>query len=204
MVDKTMKQKDLEIILTNLLNFSEPKVFLEQYQIPPRLAATITWRAYQLGDIEDKIVADFCCGTGLFAIAAKILGAKEVYGIEIDKDALELAKQNSESIDTEINFIQEDVREIQMKFDTILMNSPFGIRGEIKDKEFLIAALQKSNVCYSLHLHQENNIQFLTQLVKKNGKEVKEVIKAEFEIPKMYRFHKKRYHVIQVAILRSS
>ena len=198
-----MKQKDLEIILTNLLNFSDPKIFLEQYQIPPRLAAMITWRAYQLGDIENKIVADFCCGTGLFAIAAKILGAKEVYGIEIDEDALELAKQNSKSVDAEINFIQGDVRDIQMKFDTILMNSPFGIRGEIKDKEFLIAALQRSNVCYSLHLHQEYNIQFLTQLVKKSGKDVKEVIKAEFEIPKMYRFHKKRYHIIQVAILRS-
>ncbi len=198
-----MKQKDLEIILTNLLNFSEPKIFLEQYQIPPRLAAMITWRAYQLGDIENKKVADFCCGTGLFAIAAKILGAKEVYGIEIDEDALELAKQNSKSVDAKINFIQGDVREIQMEFDTILMNSPFGIRGEIKDKEFLIAALQRSNVCYSLHLHQENNIRFLTQLVKKNGKDVKEIIKAEFEIPKMYRFHRKRYHVIQVAILRS-
>ncbi|MFW9852339.1 MAG: METTL5 family protein [Candidatus Thorarchaeota archaeon] len=198
-----MKQKDLEIILTNLLNFSEPKLFLEQYQIPPRLAAMITWRAYQLGDIENKIVADFCCGTGLFAIAAKILGAKEVYGVEVDEDALELAKQNSKSVDAKINFILGDVREIQMKFDTILMNSPFGIRGEIKDKEFLIAALQKSNVCYSLHLHQENNIQFLSQLVKKNGKDVKEVIKAEFEIPKMYRFHKKRYHIIHVAILRS-
>lgn len=203
MVDKIMKQKDLEIILTNLLNFSEPKLFLEQYQIPPRLAAMITWRAYQLGDIENKIVADFCCGTGLFAIAAKILGAKEVYGVEVDEDALELAKQNSKSVDAKINFILGDVREIQMKFDTILMNSPFGIRGEIKDKEFLIAALQKSNVCYSLHLHQENNIQFLSQLVKKNGKDVKEVIKAEFEIPKMYRFHKKRYHIIHVAILRS-
>jgi putative methylase len=198
-----MKQKDLEIILTNLLNFKEPKIFLEQYQIPPRLAAMITWRAYQLGDIENKIVADFCCGTGLLAIAAKILGAKEVYGIEIDEDALELAKQNSKSADAKINFIQGDVREIQMDFDTILMNSPFGIRGETRDKEFLITALQRSNVCYSLHLYQENNIQFLTQLVKKNGREVKEVIKAEFEIPKMYRFHKKRYHIIQVAILRS-
>lgn len=199
-----MKQKDLEIILTNLLNFNEPKIFLEQYQIPPRLAAMITWRAYQLGDIENKLVADFCCGTGLFAIAAKILGAKEVYGVEIDEDALNLAKQNSKNVDAKINFIQGDVREIQMKFDTILMNSPFGIRGEVRDKEFLIAGLKKSNVCYSLHLHQEGNIRFLTQLVKKHGKDVKEVIKAEFEIPKMYRFHKKRYHVIQVAILRSS
>mgnify|MGYP006959932341 CR=1 FL=1 len=33
-------------------------------------------------------------------------------------------------------------------------------------------------------------------------KTVDEIIKAEFEIPKIYHFHKKRYHIIEVAILR--
>ncbi|MCK5303709.1 MAG: DNA methylase, partial [Candidatus Heimdallarchaeota archaeon] len=66
-----MKQKDLEIQLTQFKNFKEPKIQLEQYQTPPRLVAMITWRALQLGDIKDKVVADFCSGTGLFAIAAK-------------------------------------------------------------------------------------------------------------------------------------
>jgi len=72
-----MRQKDLEILLSQFQKFEKPKIHLEQYQTPPRLVAMVTWRAFQLGDIKNKSVADFCCGTGLFAIAAKILGAKK-------------------------------------------------------------------------------------------------------------------------------
>lgn len=197
-----MKQKDLEIQLTQFKNFKEPKIQLEQYQTPPRLVAMITWRAFQLGDIKDKVVADFCSGTGLFAIAAKILGAKKVYAIEIDPEALKVAKENVENTGLEIEFIEKDVREISMTFDTVLMNSPFGVKGTVKDQEFLRAALSASKVSYSLHLFQEKNVEFLRKFVLKNNKIIDETIKAEFEIPKIYRFHKKRYHVIEVAILR--
>lgn len=197
-----MKQKDLEIQLTQFKNFKEPKIQLEQYQTPPRLVAMITWRALQLGDIKDKVVADFCSGTGLFAIAAKILGAKKVYAIEIDPEALKVAKENVENTGLEIEFVEKDVREISMNFDTVLMNSPFGVKGTVKDQEFLRAALSVSKVSYSLHLFQEKNVEFLRKLVLKNNKIIDEMIKAEFEIPKIYRFHKKRYHVIEVAILR--
>ncbi|MCK4896032.1 MAG: methyltransferase [Candidatus Heimdallarchaeota archaeon] len=197
-----MKQKDLEIQLTQFKNFKEPKIQLEQYQTPPRLVAMITWRALQLGDIKDKVVADFCSGTGLFAIAAKILGAKKVYAIEIDPEALKVAKENVENTGLEIEFIEKDVREISMNFDTVLMNSPFGVKGTVKDQEFLRVALSVSKVSYSLHLFQEKNVEFLRKFVLKNDKIIDETIKAEFEIPKIYRFHKKRYHVIEVAILR--
>lgn len=197
-----MKQKDLEIQLTQFKNFRVPKIHLEQYQTPPRLVAMITWRAFQLGDIKDKVVADFCSGTGLFAIAAKILGAKKVYAVEIDSAALKIAKENVESTDLEIEFIEKDVRKINMNFDTVLMNSPFGVKGAIKDQEFLRAALSCSKFSYSLHLYQEKNVEFLKNFVLKNNKTVDEIIKAEFEIPNIYHFHKKRYHVIEVAILR--
>ena len=197
-----MKQKNLEIQLTQFKNFKEPKIQLEQYQTPPRLVAMITWRALQLGDIKDKVVADFCSGTGLFAIAAKILGAKKVYAIEIDPEALKVAKENVEKTGLEIEFIKKDAREISMNFDTVLMNSPFGVKGTVKDQQFLRAALSVSKVSYSLHLFQEKNVEFLRKFVLKNNKIIDEMIKAEFEIPKIYRFHKKRYHVIEVAILR--
>ena len=197
-----MKQKDLEIQLTQFKNFKEPKIQLEQYQTPPRLVAMITWRALQLGDIKDKVVADFCSGTGLFAIAAKILGAKKVYAIEIDPEALKVANENVEKTGLEIEFIEKDVREIRINFDTVLMNSPFGVKSTVKDQEFLRAALSVSKVSYSLHLFQEKNVEFLRKFVLKNNKIIDEMIKAEFEIPKIYRFHKKRYHVIEVAILR--
>ena len=197
-----MKQKDLEILLSQFQKFENPKIRLEQYQTPPRLVAMVTWRAFQLGDIENKTVADFCSGTGLFAIAAKILGAKHVVAYEIDPDALKIAQRNAKFADVDIEFTQKDVRDVELKYDTVLMNSPFGVKGSVKDQEFLLIALQKSKVSYSLHLMQENNIVFLKKFVEKNNKKVAEIIKAEFEIPRIFRFHKKRFHIIEVAILR--
>jgi putative methylase len=197
-----MKQKELEIILTKLHNFGKPKIHLEQYQTPPRLVAMITWRAYQLGDIKNKTVADFCCGTGLFAISASLLGGSKVYGVELDREALDIAEQNAKTSEVDITFLNKDVREIEMKVNTVLMNSPFGIRGSHKDQIFLKSALENSDTCYSIHLYQQKNIDFLTKFVQKHNKEVKEVIAAEFEIPRTYPFHKKKHHIIKVAILR--
>lgn len=197
-----MKQRDLEILLTQLDTFENPKLNLEQYQTPPRLIAVILWRALQLGDLENRRIVDLCCGTGLFGIGAMILGAKEVTGVEIDKEAIEIAKRNSKKSNVSIKFMNRDVREIEASFDTAFMNSPFGIQGDIKDQEFLAAALRMAKTVYSLHLYQEKNIEFLTNYVNKQNREVKEVIRAEFEIPKSYKFHKKRFHIIEVAILR--
>ncbi len=199
----SLKQKDIEILLSQVQTFQNPRVELEQYQTPPRIAAVILWRAYQLGHIENKTVGDFCCGTGMFGIGAKKLGAKEVSGLEIDKKALEIAKQNAVKLNLKVNFMEEDVRTTKRRFDTVFMNSPFGIQGEIKDQEFLLSALNASDVTYSIHLYQEKNIEFLRNFVKEHNKEVKEIIKAEFEIPKIYRFHTKKQHIIKVAIMQT-
>ena len=198
-----MKQKDLEIFLTHLETFENPKLDLEQYQTPPRLIATILWRALHLGELEGRSIGDLCCGTGLFGIGAKLLGANHVSCIEIDKDAINIAKKNSKKADVKIDFINKDVRKVVKSFDTVFMNSPFGIQGTVKDQEFLLAALNMSKTVYSIHLYQEKNIEFLTSFVKKHNREVKEIMRAEFEIPKSYKFHSKKYHVIEVAILRS-
>lgn len=199
-----MKQKDIEILLSNLKTFEKPKIQLEQYQIPSRLAAMITWRALQLGDLKEKVVADYCCGTGMFSIAAQALGAKRTYGIDIDLDALNIAKANAKKAGENIIWVQEDIREVNMRFNTIFMNSPFGIQSDTKDREFLSAALEHSDVCYSVHLSLPQNIKFLTKIIEKQEKKLTETIEAEFEIPKTYYFHKKRYHIIVVAILRSA
>jgi len=198
-----MRQKELEIFLSQIETFKAPKIALEQYQTPPRIAALITWRALQLGDIKDKVVADFCCGTGIFAIAAALLGAKSVFGFDIDSNAIDIAKENAKKLGVIVNWQVRDIRTIEKKFDTVLMNSPFGVKSSTRDRVFLKAALQASDVTYSLHLYLDKNIEFLRNFIKKNGKKVSEIMKAEFELPYLYSFHKKRYHLIKVAIIRS-
>lgn len=197
-----MKQKDIEIFLSTIQTFINPKIQLEQYQIPARLAAMIGWRAYQLGDVQDKIIADYCTGTGSFALAAALLGAEEVIGIDIDPDAIKIAKTNAEKANLSIKWVIGDIKGIERDFDTIFMNSPFGIQGNKKDQYFLQYALEHTNVCYSMHLYQQKNLEFLEGFITSLDKKVDEKIIAEFEIPKTYYFHKKRYHVIKTLVLR--
>ncbi len=47
-------------------------------------------------DVQDKIVVDFGCGSGILALAALKLGAKEVIGIDIDPQALQASMDNAQ------------------------------------------------------------------------------------------------------------
>lgn len=47
-------------------------------------------------DVKGKIVVDYGCGSGILAIAALLLGAKEAVGIDIDPQALIASKANAE------------------------------------------------------------------------------------------------------------
>jgi ribosomal protein L11 methyltransferase len=47
-------------------------------------------------DLTDKIVIDYGCGSGILAIAAAILGARQVYAIDIDPQALTATRDNAE------------------------------------------------------------------------------------------------------------
>lgn len=48
-------------------------------------------------DIKDKEILDYGCGSGILAIAALKLGAKEAYGVDIDPQAIIASKDNAES-----------------------------------------------------------------------------------------------------------
>lgn len=46
-------------------------------------------------DLQDKVVVDFGCGSGILGIAALKLGAREVIGIDIDPQALQASEENA-------------------------------------------------------------------------------------------------------------
>jgi 23S rRNA (cytosine1962-C5)-methyltransferase len=56
-----------------------------------------------------KRVLDICCNSGAFAVYAKARGATEVIGLDLDEQALELAKQNANLNRTQVRFIQTDL-----------------------------------------------------------------------------------------------
>lgn len=61
-------------------------------------------------DLADKKVLDMGTGTGILAIIAKKLGAKEVTGIEIDAEACRNAVDNAAMNDVDIALINGDAR----------------------------------------------------------------------------------------------
>jgi 23S rRNA (cytosine1962-C5)-methyltransferase len=62
------------------------------------------------GFCEGKKVLDLCCNTGGFAVYAKTLGkAAEVTGIDLDEQAIAMAKQNANLNQVRVTFTQADI-----------------------------------------------------------------------------------------------
>lgn len=60
----------------------------------PTTALCLEWLASH--DLQDKIVIDYGCGSGILAVAALLLGAREAHCIDIDPQALEATLSNAE------------------------------------------------------------------------------------------------------------
>ncbi len=60
----------------------------------PTTSLCIEWLAEN--DITDKVVIDYGCGSGILAMVAALLGAKQVYAVDIDEQALQAARENIE------------------------------------------------------------------------------------------------------------
>jgi 23S rRNA (cytosine1962-C5)-methyltransferase len=56
-----------------------------------------------------KRVLDLCCNTGGFAVYAKVRGAEEVVGVDLDEQALALARQNAGLNGVRVRFVQADL-----------------------------------------------------------------------------------------------
>lgn len=65
-------------------------------------------------DLEDKVVIDYGCGSGILGIAALLLGARQVYAVDIDPQAVLATNQNAKrnNVDERLQaFLPEDFNE---------------------------------------------------------------------------------------------
>ena len=79
-----MKLRDLIQELSEVKTWEKPRVELEQYPTPPDIAAHMLFTAVEEGDVEDSLVADLGCGGCILGIAAALMGAAHVTGVDID------------------------------------------------------------------------------------------------------------------------
>jgi putative methylase len=198
----TMKQKDLEIILQKVPTYESPNPFIEQYMTPSNIAADILFTAFGFGDIQDKKVVDLGCGTGIFSFGAKIANAKEVVGIDIDDQAIKIAKNYAEKNNENIQFITKDVKDADIRCDTVITNPPFGAQKSNRwaDRRFIEKGFEISKVIYSLHLSK--TIPFIEKLVSALNGEIDYKKNYLFPIKHTYVFHKKKIENVDITLLR--
>lgn len=196
-----MKKVQLERILQSLEAVPSPRPDIEQYPTPAPIAAELAYIAYSKGDLEGCRVLDAGCGNGILGIAAKLLGAAEVVGVDVDPLAVQVAERNAKRAKVQVVWRHADIAAVEGPFDTVLMNPPFGSQTKHADLPFLDKALSVARVVYSFH----NGVtaEFLQQRVESKGGRVTDRLDYEFPLPRTFRFHREDVRRIAVVLLRA-
>lgn len=115
-------------------------------------------------DREDLRVLDLCTGSGCIALAlARNLPFSKVVALDFSSEALEVAKENSDSLKTKIKLIEADIFkwDTAEKFDIIVSNPPY-----VMDKESL--TMEKNVLNYEPHealfVRDEDPLVFYTRI----------------------------------------
>ncbi|MFB6124112.1 MAG: METTL5 family protein [Haloferacaceae archaeon] len=198
---------ELEGQLTVVAGFENPQVGLEQYPTPPELAAHVVHVADLNGDIEGKTVVDLGTGTGMLALGAALRGPKRVVGVELDRDALETARENRPRVGTrtDIHWVQADATRAPLCPDgstTVVMNPPFGAQQghEHADRAFLETAADVADVSYSVH--NAGSREFVEAFAADNGGEVTHAFRATFELDRQFDFHDEDRKELETEVYR--
>ncbi|MFZ9343646.1 MAG: class I SAM-dependent rRNA methyltransferase [Opitutales bacterium] len=95
-------------------------------------------------------VLDLCCYTGGFSIAAKLAGAAEVTGVDLDEKAVEMAKRNANLNNVRVDFVHADafswIRQMQKNgktWDLVLCDPPKFV--DSRDPDLEADGLKKYN-----------------------------------------------------------
>ena len=202
------RKKHLEMRLQNIPSHPKPKVGLEQYTTPSVIASDLVWNAYSLGDIADKNIFDLGCGTGVFAIASALMGAKLAVGVDIDGDSIALAREVSDNLKVDnVSFIESDICDFNCGVDvnTVFQNPPFGSQKKAEsgqDLKFVKKAINLDcDVLYSFHMASTE--EFLIGFYEKSDLEITYIFRYGFPIPKIYEFHTKENQNVSVIVVRA-
>ncbi len=222
MQKRLVRRIDLERFLLQIGPHPMPEPNLEQYTIPADVAATVLYiAAYTHEDIIGKRVLDLGCGSGRLALGAAFLGARQVVGVDVDKNAVNMAFRNSvrAELKGKTQWITADIDVITGRFDTVLQNPPFGVQKRGADRRFLEKALEIGKKIYSLHkcAQQSDALMktlktssssvmpvapspFIEDFIRKHGGTIIGVYGMILAIPHMLAFHTKTKHEFMVSV----
>ncbi|NLX49063.1 MAG: methyltransferase [Methanospirillum sp.] len=199
-----MRLRQLEITLQGLAGYESPRPELEQYVTPAGLGARLLVMAAGHGEIRGRSVLDLGSGTGLLACGAALLGAAEVVGLELDPDAVTVARANAGRLGLEVAWVAGDAADppepVRSRvFDTVVMNPPFGAQVRHADRPFVDAALAHGRVVYGIF--NAGTLPFLRRYLAGRG-EVLGTVTASLLLPRTMRHHVRDRVEVPVEVVR--
>jgi putative methylase len=198
-------KKDLEVQLSKLKNFAEPSLELEQYATPDTIAADWIWQMALNGEVAGRIFLDAASGPGILGIALLLMGAKKVYFVDKDKEAMKICMDNCNQIKEEYEigeaeFIINDISLFDQEVDITVQNPPFGTKTEHADKKFLEKAFEVSKIVYSMHKYSTKA--FVEAIAKDFEFEITHFWRYDFPIKATFMHHKKPVKMVDVGLWR--
>ena len=198
--ERKVSKRQLEIQLAKLKILQAPKLGLEQYPVSADVAAELLYMAgFEHRDLQGETI-DLGTGTGRLAIGAALMGSMKVVGVDIDETAIALARENAVAAGVQVEWIVSDVDEVEGKYDTVIMNPPYGTRSPHLDIRFLDRAFELAPVSYSLH--KSSTRKFLRGFIAKRNRKVDGLRSMILNIPHLFPFHHKKWESVQVDLYR--
>jgi release factor glutamine methyltransferase len=95
----------------------------------PETEELVDWIVNEHKDQKDLRILDVGTGSGCIPLAIKsVITKAKVSGIDVDSEALTLAKENSNHLNLAVEFFQHDIlatEELDMEWDIIVSNPPY-------------------------------------------------------------------------------
>ena len=164
---------------------------------PAERAADLLFAAVRWDGLEGRSVLDLGSGTGRLAIAAALLGAGTVVGVEIDPGLVREAQHAAAAARVEVEFVEADVASYHRAADLVVMNPPFGAQRRHADRPFWERALslaRRSVHAFSL----ADSRTFIARRAVAHGAHVLETQPIAWELVRTFSHHARRQVTLAV------
>lgn len=209
-------KRALERRLADLAGFADPDADREQYATPADLAAHLVHTA-DLRDDLAGVVLDLGTGTGMLALAASLSGASPVVGLDVDPDALSVARENERRLDGDapVSWLCGDATRPPLSLSpsrsrsrsdaedvTVVMNPPFGAQhgNRHADRRFLATCADVAAVSWSIH--NAGSRAFVESYAADRDAAVTDAFAAEFDVRRQFDFHAADRRTLDVEVYR--
>lgn len=170
-LDLLKNQKPIQYILGETEFYGLPFKVNEQTLIPrPETEELVEWVLKYSAKIKQISILDIGTGSGCIAVSlAKYLPNSKVYALDVSNEALNMAKQNAELNNVNVQFVNADILNSEtwdfedLKFDVIVSNPPY-IREQ--EKKFMKPNVLDYEPHLALFVKDKNPLRFYEAITR--------------------------------------